>query len=217
MENFYKLVDTKVASYNPNLHKSHEIELPFRALIIGASGTGKSNTLLNLIKALSRPKPTLNHIYLFCKSADEPLYAYLKKKLKDDLTIKEDGEIIPLEDIEKDGEQLVIFDDLVNDKNATALAIEYYKMARKKNISCVYLSQSYYRVDKFIRSNCSHLIIKKVPSVRDLRMILSEYPLTLSIDDLKRIYNQATKRFEDVLLMDLINGHMFHNFKMLII
>ena len=201
MENYYQNLskEFKVSSFNPNLHKSHEIEIPARIFLVGSSGVGKSNCVLNLIKVLSRPKPTLAHIYLFCKNKNEPLYNYLESKLKDNITIQEDGNIIPLSEMEKDGEQLVIFDDLVNDKNATKEVIEYYKMSRKKNISCVYLSQSYYKTDKFIRSNCSGLIIKKVNSKRDLSLILSEYPIDIDIDTLKKIYNQCTAKFEDIM------------------
>ena len=217
MENFYHLVETKSNSFNPNKGKSHELELPFRVLVVGASGVGKSNCVLNLIKVLSRPKPTLSHVYLYCKSKDEPLYDLLEKKLKNNITICENGEVIPLDDLERNGEQLVIFDDLVGDKAATAKAIEYFKRARKMGISCAFLSQSYFKTDKFIRSNCSHLIIKKIATKRDLRQILSEYPIDIDIDELKTIYNRATAKFEDVLIMDLLHNKLYHNFKHLII
>ena len=84
-------------------------------------------------------------------------------------------------------------------------------MARKKNISCCYLSQSYYGIPKFIRSNCSHLLIVKVSSQRDLNMILSEYPLGMSQSDLNTIYDDATREFTDVMLIDLLHSKIYKN------
>lgn len=214
MENYYNLLDSKYKnnSFNPNYGKTHYFEIPFRMCIIGASGSGKTNCVLNLLRVLSRPKPTLTHIYLCVKNKNEPLYQMLEDKLEDNISVFENGEIPLLKDMEPNGEQLIIFDDLVNDKNATKEVIEYFKMARKKNISCVYLSQSYYRIDKFIRSNCSYLIIKKVASKRDLRLILGEYPIDLTIEQLQHLYNNCTKKFEDVMVVDLLNSHIYHNF-----
>ena len=52
---------------------------PFKILIIGGSGPGKTNTLLNLInEQIDRDK-----IYLYAKDLNEPKYKVLIKQLKD--------------------------------------------------------------------------------------------------------------------------------------
>ena len=52
---------------------------PYRILIIGGSGPGKTNTLLNLInEQIDRDK-----IYLYAKDLNEPKYKVLIKQLKD--------------------------------------------------------------------------------------------------------------------------------------
>ena len=132
MENHYnKLSDKyKVKSFNPNKGKTHEIEIPFRMVIVGASGSGKSNCLTNLLKVAFNG--TFTHIYLCVKNADEPLYKRMIDKLGDNITVFENGEVPRLQDLPKNEESLIIFDDLLGDKAATVQVIEYFKMARKK-------------------------------------------------------------------------------------
>jgi len=217
MENFYNSKDIKEfqnKSDNPNLGKLHNIELFFRILIIGPSGSGKTNTLMNLIKKFNG---TFDKFILCVKSKEEPIYKALEKKLGDAIDIYENGAVPKLSDIPKDGQQLAIFDDLVGDKNANPVIEEYFKMARKKDIACVYLSQSYFKTPKFIRDQCTYLIIKKVNSKRDFARLLEEYPLgELTKDQLYKIYNICTKKYEDCMIIDLLNAKIYHNFNKLI-
>ena len=52
---------------------------PYRILIIGASGSGKTNALLNLIKE----QGDIDKIYLYAKDLSEPKYEFLIKKQTD--------------------------------------------------------------------------------------------------------------------------------------
>ena len=52
---------------------------PYRILIIGSSGSRKTNTLLNLINE----KKNIDKIYLGAKDLNEPKYKILIKKRKD--------------------------------------------------------------------------------------------------------------------------------------
>ena len=49
---------------------------PYRILIIGGSGSGKTNTMLNLINEQN----DIDKIYLYAKDLSEPKYEYLIKK-----------------------------------------------------------------------------------------------------------------------------------------
>ena len=51
---------------------------PYRMLIIGGSGSGKPNALLNLIKE----QDNIYKIYLYAKDLSEPKYEFLIKKLE---------------------------------------------------------------------------------------------------------------------------------------
>jgi len=72
-------------SHNPN-YKDHKLNLPFRMLIIGGSGAGKTQTLMNLICVMNG---TFNNIHIMNKNRDEPLYNYLECKVDNGLTITE--------------------------------------------------------------------------------------------------------------------------------
>ena len=52
---------------------------PYRILIIGGSGSGKTNTWLNLINEQN----DIDKIYLYAKDLNEPKYKILIKKHKD--------------------------------------------------------------------------------------------------------------------------------------
>ena len=52
---------------------------PYRILIIGGSGSGKTSTLLNLIKKQN----DIDKIYLYAKDLSEPKYEFSIKKCED--------------------------------------------------------------------------------------------------------------------------------------
>ena len=52
---------------------------PYRSLIIGGSGSGKTNTLLNLINEQNE----IDKIYLYARDLNKPKYKILIKKRKD--------------------------------------------------------------------------------------------------------------------------------------
>ena len=52
---------------------------PYRILIIGGSGSGKTNALINLIIE----QKDIDKIYLYARDLKEPKYEYLIKKRKD--------------------------------------------------------------------------------------------------------------------------------------
>jgi len=198
MENFYKKTK-KVKTHNPNF-KKHNIEINFRMCIIGGSGSGKTNTLLNLIKTMNN---TFEHIHLCVKSKEEPLYDYLFELLNPagQITIYEEGECPVLTDL-PNRQSLIVFDDLIlNKQNKIA---DYYIRGRKKGLSMVYLSQSYYGMPKIIRNQCNYIILKKLQSLKDLNLILSEFSLGVSKEHLQNLYKKAIEGdFLDFFLIDL--------------
>jgi ABC-type lipoprotein export system ATPase subunit len=86
MENFYTKKEVKkycIQGENPN-YDLHNFDVPFRALVIAPSGSGKSIFLTNLITLFCKgTEGTFDNIYIFCKSRDEPLYKYLSDKSKE--------------------------------------------------------------------------------------------------------------------------------------
>lgn len=79
--NFYKLIDKRYLDHTRVKYKNYDkvkIELPMQALIIGKTGSMKTNLLLYLIQTIS----AWDKIILLCKKPDEPLYAYLIDSLE---------------------------------------------------------------------------------------------------------------------------------------
>lgn len=203
--NFYEKIPKKYfpkRKNDPN-YKSHGIKQPFRMIIYGASGSGKSNTLMNIIKFLN-----FDTIHLITKNKNEPLYNYLNdvcEKNKFDFTISEGIETVPeLDSFDNQYNNLVIFDDMINEDKKNQKSIEdYYTRCRKLGISACYLSQSWYKIPDMIRKNTNYIIIKKIGSAREIKMMMSDYSFGINSDELLQIYKFCTNDYKNFLLIDV--------------
>jgi hypothetical protein len=181
-------------------------ELPFRMMIVGSSGSYKTNWLMNLIHKMK----CFTRIYLFARVLDEPLYNLLRakmrklmKKRKDNTLFFESNTLDNFPSFGKDGEakdnfsrdeqNLIIIDDLVLEQNQIN-PVNAFVFGRKFNISCVYISQNYYKTPITIRKNSDIIVLKKINSQKDLKRILSEYSgsTCFTDDELLRIYKSIT-------------------------
>ena len=172
IKNYYEVMNKKyhLKNHNPN-YEIHHIKVPFRMLIVGNSGSMKTNTLLNLLNIMTG---TFESIFYITKNKDEPLLNFLEDKLGNKgLKITEGLASVPdLDKIDKESNTLIILDDLVNEpKKEQKIISDYYIRCRKRNCSIVYISQSFYEIPKMIRNNINYLIIKQVSSMKNLTMI----------------------------------------------
>ncbi len=190
--NFYEHIPKKYLDpvTNPNEHL-HGIKIPFRMCVVAPSGSGKTNFLLNLIKVFSSGDGTFADISIITSNKDEPLYNFLSGEFEQ-IQIKEGMHNTPrLDDMEKEYNHLVVWDDLVLSKNLRPVE-EYYMRARKKNCSVIFLSQSYYDIPKFIRKNSNYLVLLDLGgSKREQTAIMNEWSTDLDRDELKAVYNDA--------------------------
>ena len=203
MINFYLHKDIQKhlqKSHNPNF-ESHRISLPARIGIIGNSGSKKSSTLLNFI---AKANDTFSHIYICAKTPDEPLYKFLQEKVKKDITFFSKLSELPLpKELQRHGENtLLVIDDMCNEKNQEVIN-EYFIFGRKLGITPVYISQSYFKIPKTTRLQFSTLMLLKLSSMRDLNMVMGDYNLDLTKDEVKAIYKDATQRSGDFLKIDV--------------
>jgi ABC-type dipeptide/oligopeptide/nickel transport system ATPase component len=202
LKDWYKEMPKKylLKQHNPNFDK-HGLKLPFRMLIVGNSGAGKTQTLLNIIYNMGS---TFQNIIVITKNKDEPLYNYMEDKMGEQgLQILEGIDNAPdLDSLDKEEQTLIVLDDLVLEKNQSALE-EYFIRARKLNCSLIYISQSYYRVPRIIRQNLNYLVIKQLSSLKDLYRIMSEYSLGVEKPQLADMYKSSTASKQDFLLIDM--------------
>jgi hypothetical protein len=104
--------------------------------------------------------------------------------------------------MDKDLNHLVVWDDLVLSKDLSMVE-NYYIRARKLNCSVIFLSQSYFRIPKIIRNNCSYMILLKLSGNREVNLILSEFGLGVSKEELLRLYDYATNEKFSPLVIDM--------------
>jgi ABC-type dipeptide/oligopeptide/nickel transport system ATPase component len=200
---WYKKIPERflLKSHNPHYDK-HNIKLPFRMIIMGSSGSGKTQTLMSLIYNMP---DTFENIFIVTKNKDEPLYNYIDEKLgKKGLKMMEiDKDGLPdLDKLDKTQQSLIVMDDLVGEKNQKPME-QFFLRARKKNASLVYITQSYYAVPKMIRNNMTYLIIKQISSMKNLTMIAREFDLGMAKDTLTTMYKDATSEKKNFLMIDL--------------
>ncbi len=190
-------------SHNPH-YEQHKIKIPFRAMVVGASGSGKTALVMSVF--LNCMPDTWHKIVIITKNSDEPIYQYIKTIIpQQQLEILEGIESIPaLDSFSKNENNLVIFDDLMLDDMKQIG--QYFIRARKLGVSCLFLVQSFFSNDKnfkLIRRNINYLFLKKVAGLKDITYIMREYSLDINKKDFVKLYQDATKNFTDFLLIDI--------------
>ena len=128
---------------------------PYRILIVGGSGSGKTNALLNLIN----DQPNIDKIYLYAKDPYEAKYQYLiDKREKVGLDHFDDPKALmeysnDMQDVYKNIEDynpkithkvLIVFDDMIadmiNNKKLNPIVTEVFIRGRKLNISILFIT-----------------------------------------------------------------------------
>ena len=190
---------------------------PFRMLIIGLSGSGKTNTLLHLINNFH----PIDKIYLYAKDTDENKYQYLINKreqagiknLNDPHAFIEYSNDMNdvLDDINnynknRDKKVLIIFNDMIanimRSEKFKAIVKELFIRCRKLNICIVFITQSHFRTPKDARLNSTHYILMKIGNKKELKSIVEENPGHLDFKDFLKIYNYCTKEPYSFMMID---------------
>ena len=159
-------------------------DYPYRILVIGGSGSGNSNLLLDLIEN----QPDIDKIYLYAKDPYESKYQYLINK-REGVGINHFNDLKAFIDYsnnmhdiyknideynpDKENKILIVFGDMIADmiynKKLNSRVTELFIRGRKLNISLVFITQSYFKVPKDARLNTSHFFIAKIPNKRELQ------------------------------------------------
>ena len=180
--------DKRMKSYEHNPNWPQILDHPYRILIIGGSGSGKTNSLFNTINHQS----DINKIYLYANNPYGAKYQFLiknhedvgKKHFNDSKAFIEYSN--NMVDINKNIEDcnpnkkrniLIVFDDMIadmlNNKKLNPIVSQLFIRGRKLNISLAFITQSYFSVPKDTRLICTHYFIIKVPNKQELKQIAS--------------------------------------------
>ena len=153
MINFDDYANENRTAYNKNW--PYIPDHPYRILIIVDSGSGKTNLLLNLIKS----QPDIDKIYLYAKDLYESKYQYLINK--------REGVGINHFNNPK------AFVDYSNYMHDVYKNIDDYNLDKENKILIVvFITQSYFKVPKYVRPNITHFFIAKIPNKRELQKLL---------------------------------------------
>ena len=170
-------------------NKEHNKKWPYipnhlyRTLIIGGSGSRKTNALLNLISQ----QEDIDKIFLYAKDLSEPKYEFLNRKRKDpDVKHFNDSNAFieysnTMDDVYENINDynpnrkikiLIVFDDMIADilinKTFQAIIKELLIRCRKLDFSLAFITQSYFPVPGDVRLNSTHYLIMKINNKREL-------------------------------------------------
>ena len=190
---------------------------PYRILIVGGSGSGKTNALLNLINN----QPDIDMIYLYAKDPFETKYQYLiNKREKVGLNHFNDPKAFmeysnDMQDVYKNIEDyipitkrkiLIVFDDMIADmisnNKLNPIVAELFTRGRKLNISIVFIMRSYFKVPKDVRLNSTHFFIMKIPNKRELQQIALNHSSNIEFKNFMKIYKKCTAKPYSFLVND---------------
>ena len=181
---------------------------PYRVLIIGGSGSGKTNTLLHLINE----QDSIDKIYLHAKYLNQPKYEFLIIN-RENAGIKHCNNpnafieySNTMDDVCKNIDNynpsrkrkiLIVFDDMIADimtnKKFQAIIKELFIRCRKLNISLVFITQSYFSVPKDVRLNSTHYFIMKINNRKELLNIAINHSADIDYKDHMKITENVQK------------------------
>ena len=180
---------------------------PYRIPMIGGSGSGIKNALLNLIEN----QPDIDEIYLYAKDPYEAKYQYLinirkkvgLKRFNDtEAFIEYSNDMqdvyrnIAEYNIDKERKILIVFDgmiaDTINNNKLCSIVTELFIRSRKLNIFLVFITKSYFKVARDVRLNTTQFFITKIPSNRELQQIALFHSSDIYTKDFINIYKKYT-------------------------
>ena len=190
---------------------------PYRITIVGGSGSGKTNALINLINEQN----DIDKIYLYARDLNEPKYEYFIKK-REDAGIKQvnnpnafiecsntmDNVYENINDYNPSRKRkvVIVFNDMIADimanKRFQATIKELFIRCRKLNVSLVFITQSFFSVSKDVRLNSTHYLIMNMNNKRELQNIAINHFADIDYHVFMKIYRECTREPYNVLTID---------------
>ena len=193
---------------------------PFRLIVCGASHSGKSNMIKNMItiKEYGYSSYFGENIFIFSKTLglDETWRSLKLPKSHTYQSWNPDvvKEIMAYSKKQKNG-TLFLLDDLISDgdafnrKNSNLLS-ELFYCGRHMGISLIITTQRFHAVQSSLLANASQIIVFRLKTKREQDAFEESNSM---YDSLSEKYDYATKEQYNFLYMNLSTGKIYKNFE----
>ena len=201
MIKFDEAIKENLKEHNPSWPQI--LDHPYRMLITEASGSGKTNSLFNVINH----QPDVDKIYLYTEDPYEAKYQFIINE-QESTVLKHFNDFKAfieysndMDDIYKNIEEhnpnknrkiLIPFDDMIadilNNKKLNPVVTELLVRVIKVNISLVFIIQSHFAVSKNTRLNYTHYFIMRIPNKRELQQISFNHSSDIAFRDFMNLY-----------------------------
>ena len=177
------------------------LKFPSISLFVGCAGSGKNNLFLNVLRFHNFSK-----IWIYSND-EKPMHNFIKSQSPENVNIG-----YSLEECEKhynenkfENNHLVVFNMEYEQIKENSIIYDLFVRYRIKGISIIFMNFNYYTIPKTVRLQCQYIFIIKVSGVRDLKMILSEYNLNTTQEQLLKYYKDCCEeqKLSNFLLIDL--------------
>lgn len=235
--NYYRVLDKndKIKyRQNPN---PMALQHPARVLICGASGSGKTNVLMNLLLNPNVKIP-VERIYLLAKHVDsegDPLYKLLQEhaaEIEEELfdTTGENHKVLIASndihqmpqfiDLDPRLQSILVIDDFLAESAKDMQPLDALIIAaRKANCTVIFLAQLLTPVHTVVRSNLTYVIAFNTPKKTEIRQYHSDYASAIpNYEDFARMFNGVTTApplngMKHSLLIDLQNDDEYTRYR----
>ena len=215
--NWYLKIDKKNQD-TPTIDKDfnrHFVLPNSRIALIGGSGIGKTNMLLEF---LHRKNGAFYEIIIFTSNADEPLLRQLKEDMEGlqiYTNINDVPELKSFSPNEAKQEKLIVFDDFVTLSKKDMKKVEEYAIAsRKFGFTSMYMLQNYTSCPKLIMRQIEYFILFKLNDNVTINNIIKNHNIDQIPKDLfMQMYLIATSKPMQFFMLDVKNSDRRYRYR----
>ena len=195
--------------------KTHGILPNSRIALIGGSGAGKTNVLMEF---LHRKEGAFYEIIIFTSNGDEPLLRQLKSDIPE-VEIYTDIHDVPdlksFDSTDASHEKLIVFDDFIALSKKDLKKIEEYAIAsRKYGFTSMYMLQNYTSCPKVIMRQIEYFILFRLNDNVTINNIIKNHNIDqIPKDRFMQMYLNATDQPRDFFLLDVKNPNKKYRYR----